>query len=73
MRIEYSNLALHKMVERNIQPAEVEYVLRYYKESYPNTSGSRVIYKGYPKGRFINVKVVANKSPIVVTTVEDSE
>jgi len=73
LRIEYSDLALDMMRDRNIQPAEVEYVLSSYAESYPNKVGNRVIFKGYPEDRFIKVKIVAGKSPILVTTVSDSE
>lgn len=73
MRIEYSDLALKMMRERNIQPAEVIYSLQHPDSVYPNRLGNRIIYKAHVEGRFIKVKIVANRSPIKVTTVEDSE
>jgi len=73
LRIEYSDLALQMMRERNIQPAEVEYCLRNYSVVYPNKYGNRIIYKTNIEGRPIKVKVVAHKHPLIITTVEDSE
>jgi hypothetical protein len=73
LRIEYSDLALAMMRERNIQPSEVEYCLRNPQTVYPNSTGSKIIYKCTYEGRIIKVKIVAHKSPILVATVADSE
>ena len=72
MRIEYSKMALKVMVERNIQPAEIEYCLSNYSIAYSNKNGNRVIHKANIQGRTIKVIIVANRYPLLVTTVSDS-
>ncbi len=67
----YTQHARHRMRERRISEAEVEFCLEHPEISYADIKGNPV-YIAYPQGRRIKVVIQANSiDPVIIITVAD--